>query len=312
MQTKEMSKREWLAARRLGIGGSDVATILGLNKYKTAFELWLDKTGQLPIDDSETSEAAYWGNTLEEAVAKEFERRTDKKVRKRNKMFYHPEHQFLTANIDRDIVKENAILECKTASAFLSKNWEGDEIPEQYICQVQHYMNVLNRDYAYIAVLVGGQKFIWKKIERDQELIDLIEAACIEFWEVNVMKEIPPAIDGSEAATNYIKETYPDNEEGKQVQLGREFDEFISSKNELMTSQKVIRQSINEIDNLIKVKLGEDNAEIGITQHNLISWKKQRKTSLNSKLLQERYPEVYDECLNVSEYKVLRIKEITK
>lgn len=312
MRTHEMTKKEWLEARRLGIGGSDVATILGLNKYQTAFELWLDKTAQIPVDDSETSEAAYWGNALEEVVAKEFERRTGKKVRKRNQMFFHSKYQYLTANIDRDIVKENAILECKTASAFLSKNWEGEEIPEQYICQVQHYMNVLNRDYAYVAVLVGGQKFIWKKIERDQELINMIQAACIEFWEVNVMQEVPPAIDGSDAAVNYIKETYSDNEEGKQLQLGSEFDEFISSKKELVTSQKVIKQSINEIDNLIKIKLGEDNAEIGITPHNLITWKKQRKTSLNTKLLQEQYPEIYDECLNISEYKVLRIKEINK
>ena len=76
--TADMSRDEWLE-RRKGIGGSDASVILGLNKWRTAFELWLDKTGQVPISES-ASEAAYFGSILEDIVAKEFEVRSGKKL----------------------------------------------------------------------------------------------------------------------------------------------------------------------------------------------------------------------------------------
>ncbi|EGO8273418.1 endonuclease, partial [Enterococcus faecalis] len=99
--TLSMSHQEWLEDRRKGIGGSDVATILGLNQYKSAYQLWLEKTGQVELKDTE-SEPAYWGNVLEEVVAKEFQERTGKKVRRRNQVFEHSLHPFLRANIDRE------------------------------------------------------------------------------------------------------------------------------------------------------------------------------------------------------------------
>ena len=191
--TLEMTHDEWLLDRRKGIGGSDVATILGLNKWKSPYQLWLEKTGQIDLEHTE-SEPAYWGNVLEEIVAKEFQERTGKKVRRRNQVFEHPLHPFLRANIDRDVVGENAILECKTANAFLGKEWEGEEVPLSYLCQVQHYMNVLNKKYCYIAVLIGGQKFIWKRVDRDQELIDMITERLVEFWETNVLDGQEPVI----------------------------------------------------------------------------------------------------------------------
>ena len=130
--TLEMTHQEWLEDRRKGIGGSDVATVLGLNKYKSVYQLWLEKTDQIEVTSAQ-SEAAYWGNTLEEVVAEEFSKRTGKKVRRRNRVFEHPKYPFLRANIDRDIVGENAVLECKTANQYLANEWDDDEIPIQYI-----------------------------------------------------------------------------------------------------------------------------------------------------------------------------------
>lgn len=310
VNTKEMTRKEWLLQRRTGIGGSDVATILGLNKYSTPYQLWLDKTGQIEVDDSDVSEAAHFGNILEEVVASEFTERTGKKVRISNKMYSHKDHPYLTANIDRDVVGENAILECKTASVYLSDKWEGDEIPEQYICQVQHYMNVLNRDYAYIAVLIGGQKFVWKKIERDQELIDLIQKRLVEFWEVNVLQNIAPPVDGSQATVDFIKEHYKDSEAGKEINLNEEFDEWVIKRDELKETEKIVKTSINEIENFMKQALGEKEAEIGISPHYLISWKPQTRTSIDSKILKEKYPDVYESVLKSSTNKTLRIKGI--
>ena len=310
VSTLEMSRDEWLEDRKKGLGGSDIATVLGLNKYKSAFQLWLEKTGQFEAE-SASSEAAYWGNELEEVVAKEFTERTGIKVRRRNQVFEHDSYSFLRANIDRDVVGERAVLECKTASVYLADDWIDDEIPAQYICQVQHYMNVLNYDYAYIAVLIGGQKFVWKKIDRDQELIDIITNKCVEFWEVNVLQRIAPPIDGSEAANDFLKKRYHDVE-SKEVSLQSSFDDYVESRRQLTKSKKEIEKAIREVDNNLILELGKHDAEIGITPRNIITFKMQSRKSINKKLLEEKYPEVAkDEGIyKTSEYRTLRDKEI--
>lgn len=308
--TLEMSHNEWLEDRRRGIGGSDVGTILGLNKWKSPYQLWLEKTGQVELDES-SSEPAYWGNVLEEVVAKEFQERTGKKVRRRNQVFEHPLHPFLRANIDRDVVGENAILECKTANSFLSKEWDGDEIPLSYLCQVQHYMSVLNRECAYIAVLIGGQKFIWKKINRDQELIDMITERLVEFWEDFVLTGLEPQIDGSEATTNFLKEHY--SEEGtEEITLTSMFDDLVESKNQLKETEKTIKKEIQQIENQIKSELGKHNAVVGISPKYVISWKTQQRTTLDKNLLAGKYPDVANDktIYKTSSYKRLSEKEI--
>ena len=308
--TSEMSHQEWLEDRRKGIGGSDVATILGLNKYKSVYQLWLEKTGQIEVTSAQ-SEAAYWGNTLEEVVAEEFSKRTGKKVRRRNRVFEHSKYPFLRANIDRDIVGENAVLECKTANQYLANEWDEDEIPIQYICQVQHYMNVLNLDYVYFAVLIGGQKFIWKKMERDQELIDMITEKLVEFWTENVEKGIEPAIDGLKATSDFLTQRYLDTEDN-QIELNAAFDENIANLARLKGDKKIIEENITLLENELKQALGKSDATIGITPNNIVSWKKTQSKRLDKKKLAEKYPDIAadEEIYSISSTKRLTIKKM--
>src|SRR5690625_1801045 len=101
-----MSRQDWLHERQKGIGGSDASAILGFNPWKSAFELYIEKTSDTvqEIDN----EAIHWGNVLEDVVAEEFTRRTGKRVRRRNQIFKHKEHEFMIANIDRDERDERA------------------------------------------------------------------------------------------------------------------------------------------------------------------------------------------------------------
>lgn len=309
-KTSDMDRREWLEARTKGIGGSDASVVLGLNKYKTPFELWLEKTGQV-VPQEIQNDAAYFGTLLEDLVAKEFEKRSGKKVRKRNVMFQHPHHEFLIANIDRFVVGEKAILECKTASAFLSKEWEGDEIPEAYIVQVQHYLGVLGPEYkkGYFAVLIGGQKFIWKEIERDDELIQMIFQAEIDFWENHVEKNIPPALDGSSAAEQYLKERYAEAEPGKIVDLEYSYkeklDHYLELKEQIKTLQEIARQTENELKNELK------DAEIGIVKNYQVNWKPVTQNRVDTKVLKEKYPNIYQEVLKNTTYRKFSVKELT-
>lgn len=307
ISTKDMSRFEWLQERSKGIGGSDASIILGLNKYKTAFELWLEKTGQVELTEI-SSEAAYWGNEMEEVVAKEFEKRTEKKVRRRNYMFSHPDHHFIKANIDREVMKESALLECKTASAYLKAEWEGDEIPASYLVQVQHYLAVTGKEKAYIAVLIGGNHFTWKEIERDDELIQMIIDAEVNFWEKHVLGFVPPELDGSSAAEQYLKEKYNKAEEGKEIVLPSNYKEMLLSYEQIKNDEKLIQTAKKDIENKIKAELKD--AEVGLVDTHIITWKNVVSNRVDTKALKEKFPDIYKEVIKPSTSRRFGIKEL--
>ncbi|WP_186824495.1 YqaJ viral recombinase family protein, partial [Bacillus licheniformis] len=139
--TEGMERQAWLEARRRGIGGSDVSAILGLNKWKSPIQLYMDKIGESPLEDNE-SEAARLGNLLEDIVAQEFSRRKGLKVKKRNAILQHEKYPYFLANVDRLIVGRKEGLECKTATVYKRDEWTADSVPDAYFVQCQWYMSV--------------------------------------------------------------------------------------------------------------------------------------------------------------------------
>ncbi|MGG7143576.1 YqaJ viral recombinase family protein [Clostridium nigeriense] len=300
-----MDKLEWLKKRQCGIGGSDVGAILGVNKYKTPFEVYLEKTE--PITEvGEQSESAYWGDQFEEVVAKEFEKRTGKKVRRDRKHYKHKYYPFMVANIDRRVVGENAILECKTANQFLANEWQDDEIPASYLLQVQHYLVVTGAAVGYIAVLIGGQKFVWKEIQRDEELIQMIIEAEKNFWKM-VQDKTPPSLDGSSAAEKYLKEKYKESEEDKSIELGFEYKDKIKNYLEMKEQLKTFETQVKEIENQIKFEIG--SAEYAYAPGYSLSWKNVISNRVDTKKLKAEYPEVYEKVVKESLSRKFNIKE---
>lgn len=209
--TKIINREQWLTERRKGIGGSDAAAILGLNPWRSPFDVYLDKIGEAP--ERAAGEAAYWGNVLEDVVAREFTARTGLKVQRRNAILQHPEHEWMIASIDREIVaRPRGVLEAKTTSAWQADEWAEDRAPDMYVVQVQHYLAVTGWSYGYLAVLIGGNKFLVAKVDRDNDLIQTIIDAEAEFWQ-QVEDHIPPSVDGSDACTAALKCLYPRSEE---------------------------------------------------------------------------------------------------
>jgi putative phage-type endonuclease len=196
-------------ARSKGLGGSDIGPMLGLSKYKTPMDLWAEKTGHKKPEDLSDVEFIYFGNVLEDIVAQEFARRTHRKVRRMNKMQVHREHKWMLANIDRDVVGENAGLECKTSSAWLQQEWGEtgtDDVPLYYLTQCVHYMEVMEYDRYYLAVLIGGQEFRWYVIERNPTLAEqLVEQETI-FWQRVLEKRPPPPVNYQDLCTLYPKD----------------------------------------------------------------------------------------------------------
>lgn len=306
INTKDMSHKDWLNVRKTGIGGSDVGAILGVNKWKSPIQLYFEKIGEVkePVLDNEY---IYWGNVLEDVVAQEFSKRTGKKVRRVNKMFRHPKYNFMIANIDRSVVGEDALLECKTTSEFNKGKWEDDEIPSTYLAQVQHYLAVTGYKKAYIAVLIGGNRFLWKEIERDEELIKLIIDKEKDFWERYILGDEIPDMDGSDATSKFLKRKYHESLDNEKL-LNSEIETTIEALNAIKAEEKEIRTLKQKYENEIKATLG--NKECGMSKNFKVSWKMQNKTSFDKTSFEKDYPDLANKYTKESKYRVLRIKEL--
>ncbi|WP_206198528.1 YqaJ viral recombinase family nuclease [Zoogloea dura] len=213
VKTNNLTRDQWLNVRRQGIGSSDAAAAVGLNPYKSPLELWLEKTGrdaELPrIDPSDETSPTYWGTLLEPIVAAHYTKRSGNKVRKVNAVLQHPEHAWMLANIDREIVgtSDVQILECKTAGIHGSRLWR-DGVPEYVQLQVMHQLAVTGKQAADVAVLLGGQELQIHRIERDETVIAQLIELEAQFWAHVEADEAPPA-DGSESADRALRALYP-------------------------------------------------------------------------------------------------------
>ncbi|PFB75660.1 hypothetical protein CN286_23315 [Bacillus anthracis] len=305
VNTLNMEHNQWLQVRTQGIGGSDVSAIAGLNKWKSAVQVFLEKTQAIEKEDIQ-SEAAYFGNVLEEVVAKEFSKRTDMKVQRRNAILQHPEYPWMLANVDRLIVGERVGLECKTASEYLKKEWEDEEVPAAYLLQCQHYMAVTGYEAWWIAVLIGGNKFVHKKIERDEELIQYLIDIEKDFWLNNVEKHEPPMFDGSDASTELLKHLYPESIADSFVSLGKQEELLIEARDQLDREIKVLEEQKAEYENKIKAKLRTNEA--GGTENYKVYWKSYTTNRFDSKRFKADHPDLYKQYVKESKSRKFTVK----
>lgn len=305
ISTKDMSREQWLQLRKSGIGGSDAAAILGFNRWKSAFQLYIEKTSDF-VEEID-NEFIYWGNKLEDMVAEEFAIRTGKKVQRVNSMLRHPDYPFMTANLDRRVVGEKSILECKTTSAYNKEAWEGEDIPAAYLCQLQHYLAVTGYEKAYIAVLIGGNNFIWKEVNRDDEFIELMIKREKEFWENHVIANVPPPIDGSPSASDFLAKIYP-QDDGSAIMLDEQSNTLIEAIQSIKVEEKQLEAQRTEYENQLKMTLGE--ASEGHSSIHKVMYKTIIQNRVDSKRLKEDYPEIYQKVIKETQLRRLSIKGV--
>ena len=239
--------------------------------------------------------------------ARLFMEETGKKVRRANAIFVHPEQQFLFANVDRVIVGEDAGLECKTASAYAADKWKDGKIPVSYEIQCHHYMAVTGARAWYIACLILGKGFVWQKIERDEETIQMLMELESDFWNNNVLAEIMPSPDGSDAAEEIIKEKYAESQAGKSIDL-MGFDEKLKRRKDISDLEKKLKKEKSQIEQEIKVYM--DDAELAESNQFSVSWKPVTSSRVDTEKLKSAYPEAYKSCLKESVTRRFSVKEI--
>lgn len=279
---------EWEDIRGNGIGGSDSGAIIGVNPYKSAIDVYIDKTKG---SEFKGNKYTHWGHNLEPVVFKEFQKIHDD--------FFCYEVPFtmkkdcLVANVDGmcyDLEKGWGVVEIKTANAFAGKEWNGETIPDSYFAQVQHYLAVTGLSYAYIACLIGGNTYKEFYIERAEEDIQLIQEKCTEFWNENILKRIPPMPDGSEA---YSKHLLAEAEESSEEVLeldtiedkGQEYKAVKNEIEALEKKKKLIEQEIlKEMNENGCKKAKSENFKFTIVCQNRATFDKKRFFAENEEL----------------------------
>ena len=281
---------EWLALRHKYIGGSDAAAVVGMNAWVSPYTLWAEKTGRLP--GFEGNLATEVGTYLEEFVAQKFAQETGKRVRKSNQSWFNDQYPWAIANIDREIVGEDAGLEIKTTSELNLKKFKGGEYPANYYVQIVHYLAVTGKQRWYLAVLIGNREFKWFTIERDEDEINALMDAEREF-KLCVDNDTPPIADGSSSTADTLTTLYP-NSTDDAIGIGtfeNDLDDYFRLKKQL----EKITETIDGIANRIKAHLQE--CERGEGEKYKVSWKTQTRSTFDSKKFIADHPE-----LDVSKY----------
>ena len=202
-----LNNQDFTHNRASFIGGSDVAALLGLSKYRSAMDVWLEKTGKRV--DRKDSFALRFGSFAESFIADEYALLTGESVIDHPYGIAHPEHSFCVGRIDRFVLGQkdqplfnnngrlNAkkLLECKTANHYSQGDWGEagtDAIPLPYLCQCLWYLGITNLPEIDVAVLLGGSDLRIYTITRDRELETLLFEKAVFFWTEHVQKDLPP------------------------------------------------------------------------------------------------------------------------
>ena len=284
--------------RKEFIGGSDIAAVMGMSRWKTPLQLWAEKTGQIEQADLSSNEAVQLGTELEDFVAKKFERETGLSVRRSPKIYIHDNYLFMRCQVDRLVTGTDELLECKTCSAWKEKEWDGEEIPQEYILQVMWQLMITGRSVGHIAVLIGGQKFRYKKIEADKELFKSMTEAAVSFWKM-VEEGTPPMANAND--NDFLVQLYPNSNE--EIQLVEELNNSIKHLQELKMHRDNMEEEIDTVEAKIKEVI-KDSLGIRTSQY-IVKWTPQAQCRVDTEAL--RAAGLYEKYSKKNNIRVMRI-----
>jgi putative phage-type endonuclease len=256
--TDAVSREEWLELRRTGLGGSDAAASMGLSPYMSPVALYLDKVDPQPDEDKEIFEA---GRRAEPLITSWFADQNKLVVERQPVMLRSTKWNWMLANVDAFVTNsetgEIEILEAKNVGSYNAKEWaEGP--PLHVRLQGQHYLAVTGLSRVYFAALIGGNKFTWFAVDRDEELIADMVKAEERMWTLITLQRMPE-IDGSESTKEALRAHYA-NATREEIEVDDEFVTLLQRRATQKAAIEIETQRLNEIENRMIVLM--DGAEV--------------------------------------------------
>lgn len=275
LDIKDVGREAWLAARKLG--SSDSPAILGLSPFDTTYQMWALKLGMLPPKPE--TEAMYWGTVHEPNIARRFGDLTGLILRKNDKLFCSPAHDYITATPDYFVMDNGVqgIVECKSTSAWMNSEWEG-KIPDYAHIQLMHQLAVTGLTFGYVVGLIGGNKLVWHRIERDEAIIHALIGKLEAFWEL-VQTKTPPPLSSGDSDT--MSALYPASTSGKHVTLSQGYDALCQEYLDAKRFEKAATERVDELAARLKAEVADaESARAGKYE---ITWKTQHRASYVAK-----------------------------
>ena len=300
----------WLRDRQNGIGGSDIAAICGVSDWSSPRDIYLAKT-QI-AEEGAQSEAARWGNVLEQSIAAEWAKRHNRDYVHIPINFKSLIYPFANANIDGFTLDAHGnvdgVLEIKTTSVYNKEIWEEGPLPLYYMYQAQWYLLVTGLPKVTIACLVGGQRLYAYEFTAIPDIMNDIITQGKHFWYENVQKLIEPPLIGIDSDRDKVVK-------GETIPADNPLDPFIIENEEFEKSIEVylnLNEKIRELDKIKKALYnnifeGMQRHEEAITATRTLKIQKQNRKYCDFDILQ-KYPDVYNETVYTKEIQILKIK----
>ena len=327
VRTENLPEKDWLEWRKKGIGGSDVASALGVSPYRTKRELYYDKIGVEPVvEGTDKSITFQIGHLLEDVVAQIFAKKTGLSVFQDQTMYQHPIYPFMLADVDRFVHMPDgsiAILECKTAHYDTQYLWANDGVPRHYEMQVRHYMSVMNIDVAFIACLFSNSEkdFVWRKIERDLDEEENNILQLQDFWTRYVCNRVePPLNEKPDMVLDALRRYYgPADTSAPRLTISASFAPALEQVMILKAEKSDLESKVRKLDSQIKAAYAPIAELMGaacgaICESNgikyNISFAPQYREGIskdNLSKLRAQYPDAYDDLVQTTESRIFKL-----
>lgn len=329
--TENLTREQWLEYRRRGIGGSDVAALMGISPFRTGRDLYYDKLNIAPTEDDQSNWVALeMGNLLEDLVARIFEKKTGYRIFKMKKMFYHPEYTFMLADVDYFVSMPDgntAILEIKTTNYNAKDNWwkNGAEyVPIYYESQERHYMAVTNLNQVFFCCLYGNNEdeVIIRKIERDdayeEEMIFLEQ----NFWNNHVLVKVPPPYteEGDLIVKSLHQYAGKADKEADAIEMDNHMTAVLMRYMELQKEKKdsesrseEIKKELDRLKGILVAEMGttckavceKDGVSYTVTYNPIVKTLIDKDNLFRLKM---QYPKIYEQFATTSESRRFHVK----
>ena len=284
-----VSQEDWHKLRSKGIGGSDIGAILGVNKYRSLVDVYLDKTEGKKVEDNN---AMFWGRILEPIIRAEFQKKHSEEYQT-YLVPYSLKYGVLRANVDGLIYNNNTqkwgVLEIKTANQFTTKEWSDGVVPQSYYAQVMHYLTVTGLDYAIIVVLIGGSDYREFYIERNEDEVKAIKEVAEDFWNTYIIPQKIPAPDGSDSYSEYQKELLAKYETfSNRVELDDDMNKLLDESEEKKQQIKELEKEVKETEQKIMNIIIDNQADLAESDKYKAKLVTQNRTKVDPKFKTEQ------------------------
>jgi putative phage-type endonuclease len=290
-------------ARSEFIGASDAAAAIGINPYQTPYQLYLDKTGQ--SEPFNGNELTYWGSVLEPPIANRLSEETGLKLRKHGQTIIAKEHPFMGCHLDYKVSGAPIVVEIKTGGFFTRNSWGesgSDQIPDQYLIQVQHQMICTGYRQALLGVLLGGQEFRHYSIPFDESLAEIIIQKERGFWECVATMNPPPPSTLGDVAQLYPRDT------GQSIEAPLSVAGLVESLRSAKANANDAATKAETIEIELKNFIGSNSSLIDSTGKTLVTWKAQTTNRIDTTLLKKEQPDIAAQYTKATESRIWRLK----